>query len=207
MEIFTWPSLDFLRESHELIEDPEIQQLRQAVVEINIARREGAGIFPEERRGTGFNICEDGLIVTNRHIVEDADSIIATFPQNGKYGAVEKKISAVADLAVVKIEGEGLPVVPLEKLKAPVPGDIVTIIGNPLGYARVVVRGEVTAYHQRGGISVMEIKAPIHPGSSGSPVFNEEGRVVGVIYAVAGNSVEDDIRGLAVSLSELEELL
>lgn len=206
LHIFNLPSLDFLKESYELIKDPGIRELRKAVVEVRVARREGTDILDSEYRGTGFNIRDNGLIVTNRHVIENARSIIVTFPDDGSYAAVEWYLSDTADLAVIVLDGSELPAVETEAHEIPMPGDEVLVIGNPLGYTRVVVRGEVKSYRDGKGLSVLQISAPIHPGSSGSPVFNREGRVVGVVYAVASGSEDDDIIGLAVPIGELEAL-
>ncbi len=209
LQVFTWPPLDFLQESHQLAKDPDIQKLREAVVTISVTEQEDLNLLPSERRGTGFNIREDGLIVTNRHLVDDAGSVVVSFLSGESFRSEDWVVSSYADMALVSLEkAEGLPVVETEMAESPPLGGEVTVIGNPLGYARVVARGVVCDYYRSGEVTLMEIEAPIHPGSSGSPVFNDAGRVVGVIFAVAQNEQEEEIiRGLAVPLSYLEELL
>ncbi len=205
-QVFTWPSLDFLSESAELIREPQIQELRKAVVTIEVRRRDGSKIIAGQRGGTGFNISEDGLIVTNRHVVEGAETIIVSFPEDGYFGAESVIYSEEADIAVIDIDGSNLPVLKLSLSGTPSPGDAVTIIGNPLGYPRVAFSGEIVRYTARGEVSVMEIKAPIHPGSSGSPVFDNVHNVVGIIYAVARKDNEEETIGLAVPVKELIKL-
>ena len=206
-QVFTWPSLDFLGESADLVREPHIQELREAVVKIDVRRREGSQIVAGQRGGTGFNISEDGLIVTNRHVVKDAEVILVSFPEHGFFGAGSVSYLEEADIAVIDIDGENLPVVELSLSDEPVPGDAVTIIGNPLGYPRVAFSGEIVRYSYRGAVSIMEIKAPIHPGSSGSPVFDEDFKVVGIVYAVARTENEEETIGVAVPVSELMKLI
>jgi len=213
LQVLALPSLDFLQESQELADEPRIQELREAVVTLQIGASAEVEFLPSRRRGTGFNISEDGLIVTNRHLVENAASIGVSFFQGPSVRGENWLTSNEADLALIEIEGENLSHVETEKNKMPAPEERVMVIGNPLGYNWVISEGIVGDYRRSGGITVMEVKAPIHPGSSGSPVFNANDEVVGVIFAVAqdndeaGDSTENKTRGLAVPLSHLEDLL
>ena len=183
LKVFTMPSLDFIQESHQLTEEPRIQDMQDSVVTLRITGSQELDILPSLRRGTGFNICQSGLIVTNRHLVEHAGGVVVTFLNGKKFSGESWLASKQADLALVNIEGEDLPEVQMEMNNMPEPEEEVTVIGNPLGYNWIAAQGKVSGYRSSGGIEVMEIEAPIHPGSSGSPVFNRDDEVVGVVFA------------------------
>jgi serine protease Do len=209
LRTFNYPSLRFLRESWELSRDPQIRELRQAVVRIEAHQPGTIRTAAVERKGTGFNIGASGWIVTNRHLVEDADRITVSFAGSGRHRAVAWYWSDTADLALIRLQTEDLPVVHLDMDYHLSPGEGVIIIGNPLSFTGIALRGQVEAAGQvgRSGEPVVVVSAPIHPGHSGSPLFNEAGRVVGVVYAAVSTSDGDDPKGLAVSISALEELL
>lgn len=209
LEIFTLPALDFLVESQKLSRDPLVQELKQAVVRITAAPEGKADLISRQQRGTGFNISAEGLIVTNRHLVEDAGSLSVSFPGRGSCRVTGWSISSAADLALITLEGGKFPFVALERESLSAVGDQVIIIGNPLNYSGVAMRGEITGYWQLDEFPgpVLEIDASIHGGSSGSPVFNEEGKVVAVIFAAVEGQDEEDTRGLALPADLLEDLL
>lgn len=178
------------------------------MVQVEIVTGGNAAWAGGKRKGTGFNIEPYGLIITNRHLVEDATSVTVSFSGQGRYPARRWLCSSEADLAVIYLAGEDLPVVPLGR-SLPLPADTVTIIGNPLDFFRIVIRGQVSGYSRLSGAeeAVLEINAPIHPGHSGSPVFNAKGEVVAVIFAARQSGDPPVQKGLALPVSMLEELL
>ncbi len=208
--LLSLPSLDFLIDSRSLREDPLLQELQQSVVQVRVTGEDDDSfVLSRERRGTGFNIRDYGMIVTNRHVISNARAITVSFLGKGTYQARQWMVSPDADLAIILLEEEGLPTVSLEEMTLPGFGEEVFIIGNPLGFPRVMMQGNVEGYRHdaEGTKQVMEIKAPIHRGSSGSPVFNEKGQVVGVVYAAIEASNNEDIKGLAVPVSRLHQFL
>lgn len=209
LNIFTLPSLDFLVESQRLSRDPLVKDLRETVVGI-VATPEGKA-YPvsRQRRGTGFNISAGGVIVTNRHLLEDAGSITVTFPGRGSCRITGWSTSALADLGLIYLAGDNLPFVDLEKEQPPEVGDNVLIIGNPLNYSRIAMSGKITGYRQLDDcpVPVLEIGVPVYGGSSGSPVFNDKGKVVAVIFAVLEGGNEGDAKGLALPVELLDDLL
>lgn len=171
--------LNFLNQSKELSEDEIVLQCRPAVVSLEISSPKGM------RSGTGFNIDPSGLIVTNQHVVDDADYITIEF-SNGRtfYTKDYEKIEGV-DVALIHIEAEGLPSLALNEKDLVDTADTVTVIGNPLNFDRVSQRGSVGKVDRIGGTGyhTFEIEIPINPGNSGSPVINGHAEVVGVVYA------------------------
>ena len=209
LNIFTLPLPDFLVESQRLSRDPLVKDLRETIVGI-VATPEGKA-YPVSRqqRGTGFNISAGGVIVTNRHLLEDAGSLTVTFPGRGSCRITGWSISALADLGLIYLTGDNLPFVELEKEQPPEVGDNVLIIGNPLNYSRIAMSGKITGYRQLDDcpVPVLEIDVPVHGGSSGSPVFNANGKVVAVIFAALDDGSEGDIRGLALPVGLLDDFL
>ncbi len=206
LAIFTGPAFTFLQESWALADDPLVEELRNSVVQVHVDRRSGA---PRGQvRGTGFNIQADGLVVTNRHLVEDANSIRVSFTNIGTFTAQQWTVYRNADLAIIEFQAEGLPTVSISDVPV-YPDQEVLVIGNPLQFARIANKGEVVGHRENwiSDIPFLVVSAMIYPGSSGSPVFNEQGEVVGVIFATLRNSDSAEVRGLAVSAAELKRFL
>ncbi len=207
LHVFTGPALSFLQESWVLSDDPLVQESRQAVVQVYVNSSSAAprGM----RRGSGFNIAPEGLIITNRHLVEDASVIRVSFPGRGTFIGENWHSSEHVDLAVINIAGEDLPTVPLAAKRAQ-PGEELLIIGNPLQFARIANKGTLIGYSKRPAdrkVPFLIVEAAIYPGSSGSPIFNDLGEVVGVIFATLRNSDPSEVRGLAVDVREIEIIL
>ncbi|OGF30663.1 hypothetical protein A2533_00880 [Candidatus Falkowbacteria bacterium RIFOXYD2_FULL_35_9] len=139
--------------------------------------------------GTGFIITPDGLIVTNRHVVEDSTAEYTVILNDDRqFDATVLDLDTVNDLAILKIEGENLPVAELgnsDELKI---GQTVIAIGYTLGeYRNTVSKGIVSGINRQVFSSLgsaIQIDAPINPGNSGGPLINLSGQVVGINTAV-----------------------
>ena len=138
--------------------------------------------------GTGFFVSSTGHLVTNAHVVEDAQTI-AVRVGLATYDAVIVKIDSANDLALLKVETKKKtkPLALVSTLEIS-KGDRVFTLGfpNPLvqGVEPKFTDGSISAFSGVKGIpNVMQITTPIQPGNSGGPLFNEEGRVVGVIVS------------------------
>lgn len=187
------PSLAFVRRSWELSRIPEIQQLREAVVEIRA----------DNSRGTGFNIDGRGVIVTNYHVVADNSSVLVNFRGGKTYRGSVQAIFPEYDLAFIGLEGEGLPRIEVDWDAALAAGDEVMIIGNPLQFTGIITEGEVIGTTVLAGwdMPVLLIEAPIHKGNSGSPVLTRDGKAVAVVFALLAEKSGQKARiGLAVPL-------
>jgi hypothetical protein len=138
-----------------------------------------------EGLGTGFIVRPDGWVVTNFHVVRSGGSLIVTLAGGREFPVVEiVAASRSRDLVVLRIDASKLPVVPLGDSNAIRPGDTVLAIGHPLGLEDTVSDGLVSAVrHVHEDFEVLQISAPIAPGSSGGPIFNNHGEVIGVVTA------------------------
>jgi len=145
----------------------------------------------EISQGTGF-VVTGGLIVTNHHVVEGASRILAVGPHTEFYIASILVEDPRQDIAILKAVSHRLPALSLAS-SPPAIGSRVVVLGNPLGLAGTLSEGVVSAYRADGIDTAprehddtprIQISAPISPGSSGSPVMDSEGNVIGV--AVSG---------------------
>lgn len=147
-----------------------------AVVSIKTKDKDGK----EMGMGSGFIISEDGLIVTNFHVMESAHQVeIKIGDKLFKEASLVKGISNL-DIAILKIDAENLPVLPIGDSDNLVDGQFVIVLGNPVGLERSVSNGIVSAIRSKDDIKVIQMTAPVSPGSSGGPVLNEYGEVVGI---------------------------
>ncbi len=195
---FLWPPhLDFLQQDQALSEEELVLSCKPAVVNIQ-ARKTGDATSSQ---GTGINLEAGGVIITNRHVVEGAESVKVSFSDEKSYYSRDIEMIDGYDLAVIKLQGEDLPFVPIEGERMVEQGQIVTIIGNPHGYQRISSRGEVKEYLATDtGMPAFTIDAIIAPGSSGSPVLDEKGRLVGIIFALGTVRIDGEEQGRALAI-------
>jgi S1-C subfamily serine protease len=134
--------------------------------------------------GSGFVVDAGGTIVTNYHVIEGAHDLQVKMKDGEIYDRVEVlDYDTRRDLAVIKVRAfKPLPVVTLASADVEVGEDAVAI-GNPKGLEHTVSAGIVSAFRQAEGYRLIQISVPISPGSSGGPLFNLEGRVIGITSA------------------------
>ncbi|HEY5718185.1 MAG TPA: DegQ family serine endoprotease [Motiliproteus sp.] len=143
--------------------------------------------------GSGFVISADGYLLTNHHVVKDADAIMVRLSDRRELQAELIGADPRSDLALLKIEADHLPVVKLgnsDKLKV---GEWVLAIGSPFGFDHTVTAGIVSAKGRslanENYVPFIQTDVAINPGNSGGPLFNLEGEVVGInsqIYTRSG---------------------
>jgi serine protease Do len=176
------------------IEDEEMLEFFRRFIPRQPGPGQGPGPRPESRSlGSGFIISPDGYILTNAHVVEGADEINVKLTDKRDFKAKVIGADKRTDVALIKIEGSGLPVVKFgdpNKLKV---GEWVVAIGSPFGFENTVTAGIVSAkgrsLPQENFVPFIQTDVAINPGNSGGPLFNLRGEVVGVnsqIYSRTG---------------------
>lgn len=197
------------------------QRASPAVVSVNVTRRQRQRVrssffdffaMPREYErlvqgvGSGFIVSPDGLVITNQHVTESAEQIIVTTPAGVDYPATLLGEDPLTDIAVVQIDADSLPVIPIGTSHDLTIGEWVVAIGNPFAYLLgnsepTVTAGVVSAVgrnllpsgNQTGVyVDMIQTDAAINPGNSGGPLVNAFGAVVGVnssIFSSSGGSV------------------
>lgn len=165
--------------------------------------------FKQKSLGSGFILDKDGYIVTNHHVIKDADEIQVKLKNGNEYDAEIKGADPSTDLALIKIKAdEELPTLKLgnsENLKI---GQWIVAIGNPFGLEHTVTAGIVSAKGRVIGAGpyddFIQTDASINPGNSGGPLINMEGEVVGISTAIVagGNGI-----GFAIPISMAKDII
>ncbi len=171
-------------------EDPRLEQFRR------FFPHQIPGIPRDQESkslGSGFIISSDGHVLTNAHVVDGADEVLVKLTDKREFKAKVLGTDRRTDIALIKIEANGLPVARLGdpgKLKV---GEWVVAIGSPFGFESSVTAGIVSAkgraLPQESFVPYIQTDAAINPGNSGGPLFNMRGEVVGVnsqIYSRSG---------------------
>lgn len=134
--------------------------------------------------GSGFIISADGYVLTNNHVVADAEEIIVRLPDRSELQATLVGADPRTDVALLKVEGSGLPVVKLGKSAELKAGEWVLAIGSPFGFDHTVTAGIVSATGRNlpseSYVPFIQTDVAINPGNSGGPLFNLQGEVVGI---------------------------
>lgn len=138
--------------------------------------------------GSGFIISGDGLIVTNNHVIDGATTVTVKFVDGTEHDATVIGADPLTDIALLDIEGTGLPTVAFGSSDVMRVGDEVIAMGNPFGLGGTVTTGIVSAKDrdiQSGPFdSFIQTDAAINRGNSGGPLFNDKGEVIGVNTAI-----------------------
>jgi serine protease Do len=137
--------------------------------------------------GTGFVVRDDGWIATNLHVVVGGPQLKVTLRDGRQLDVVEVlNASTDYDLVLVRVEAKGLPTLKLGDSDAMRPGDPVVAIGNPMGLEDTVSNGLLSSRRkdEETGVEILQVSAPISPGSSGGPLFNDRGEVIGIAQSV-----------------------
>ena len=176
---------------------------------------------PEDFRGMGSGtiVSNDGYILSNYHVVADADSIQVTLSDRRTYQAKVIGFDSLIDIALLKVEAQGLPTVQLADSDLLQIGDWVLAIGHPLGMGSTLTHGIVSALGRQAGIfnhneesryaieSFIQTNAVINPGNSGGPLLDLQGRVVGINTAISTRTGYYIGYGLAVPINLAHEVV
>jgi serine protease Do len=186
----------------ELPDTPEFEPFRQFFDQFNKNQggkpgAEGAPDHEANSLGSGFVIDASGFIITNNHVIDDAEEITVNFSDNSKYTAKIIGRDSKTDLALLKIEAKKpLPFVVMGDSDAMRVGDWVIAIGNPYGLGGSVTQGIISARQRSINAGpfddFLQTDAPINRGNSGGPLFNMKGEVIGIntaIFSPSGGSI------------------
>ncbi len=149
-----------------------------------VPRNPGGRQREAQSLGSGFIISPDGYVLTNNHVVADADEIIVRLSDRSELEAKLIGADPRSDVALLKVEGSGLPTVPLGKADDLKVGEWVLAIGSPFGFDHSVTAGIVSAKGRNlpsdSYVPFIQTDVAINPGNSGGPLFNLKGEVVGI---------------------------
>src|SRR5579871_2278574 len=181
---------------HELV-----ARLLPSVVNISTVTHGKNGGPDKNFVGSGFFVDERGLILTNRHVIANADEIYGTLNDGTRLTATPLYVSPDLDLAVLKVSAnKPLPVIKWGDSSAMKQGDPVIAIGNPLGLGSTVTSGIISALDRdiRSSRydSFLQTDAAINHGNSGGPLFNLQGEVIGVNTAIYSPTEDSGSIGL-----------
>jgi hypothetical protein len=187
-----------------------VRQAKPAVVQIVALDQQNKPL----KTGTGFFISGDGELLTNYHVISGATSILAKTPSGAIYflkGIVS--VSPPTDVALLQFYATDVPHLTLGSTTDAVEGQRVLVIGNPEGLEGTVSDGIISAFRENR--SMIQITAPISHGSSGSPVLDESGQVLGIAtlvfwegqnlnFAISAETIRNAITKSAVASSPAE---
>ncbi len=172
---------------------------------------------PVESTGSGFIVSSDGYILTNNHVVADADRVNITLLDKRIFKAKVIGRDPSTDVAVVKIEGSNFPTIPFGNDETSRVGEWVLAVGNPLGLEFTVTAGIISAKGRSGSLRTLyqengqpnlraivdyiQTDAAINPGNSGGPLINSRGEVIGINSAIASPTGTYAGYGFAIPIS------
>jgi len=130
--------------------------------------------------GSGFIISDDGFIVTSFHVLESAYRATVEIKEGEYREANFIKGVPGLDIAVLKIDAKNLPFLSIGDSESLVNGQSVVVLGNPAGFERSISEGIISAIRSKDNMKIIQMTAPVSLGSSGGPVINEYGEVVGI---------------------------
>jgi serine protease Do len=173
---------------------------------------------PQPRGGTGsgFIVSKDGYILTNNHVVANADRVTVTMLDNRKFPAKVVGRDPTTDVAVIKVDAADLPVAQLGDDHKTRIGQWVVAIGNPLGLDFTVTAGIVSAKGRSLGTLLntpyaiqdyIQTDAAINPGNSGGPLVNIRGEVIGINSAIASNTGYNAGYGFAIPITLAKQVM
>jgi S1-C subfamily serine protease len=176
-----------------------VGQVAEAVVHIQVQKRTSDPRSREVRlmpaSGSGFIISTDGFLVTNNHVIEQAEDIKVSLADGRTVNAELKGADPSTDIAVLKIDETGLKALTFSDSESLQPGQIAIAIGNPLGLQHTVTAGVVSALGRtlranNGRLidDIIQTDASLNPGNSGGPLVNSLGQVIGVNTATIASA-------------------
>jgi Do/DeqQ family serine protease len=179
------------------LKDPRMQQLYGDLAPQAKVQRHGTSL------GSGVILSADGLMLTNRHVVQNAQRIQVELTDGRRLAVRVVGLDPETDLAVLKADAQGLPTIPIGRPQDLQVGDVVLAIGNPFGVGQTVTLGIVSATGRTNlGITGIEnfiqTDAAINPGNSGGALIDSRGALVGINTAIYSESGVSEGVGFAI---------
>lgn len=151
------------------------------------------GEAPVRGQGSGFIVTSDGTVLTNAHVVDGADEVTVKLTDKREFKAKVRGFDKASDVAVLKIDAKGLPIVRIGSSSATRVGEWVLAIGSPFGFENSATAGIVSAKSRTlpdgSYVPFLQTDVAVNPGNSGGPLFNMAGEVIGInsqIYSRSG---------------------
>ncbi|MGD0796148.1 MAG: trypsin-like peptidase domain-containing protein [Acidobacteriaceae bacterium] len=173
------------------------------------------GPVPQSGQGSGFILNKEGLILTNNHVIDNAQKVEVTLSNGHKYKAAVVTVDKGHDLALVKIDAPDLiPATLAETSTGLTVGQRVYAIGNPFGLSGTMTRGIISAIRSVRGPQgnpiedAIQTDASVNPGNSGGPLLNSRGEVIGITTMIASNGAEQSSGiGFAIPINTAKAVL
>ena len=162
--------------------------------------------------GSGVIVTKDGYILTNNHVVDNADEVKVGLQDGREFTAKVIGRDPKSDVAVIKIDAKDLPAVPLADSEKVEVGDVVLAIGNPFGIGQTVTTGIVSATGRSGAVGLdyedfIQTDAAINPGNSGRALVDTEGRLIGINTAILSRTGGNQGIGFAIPTSLAKDVM
>ena len=172
------------------------------------------GPVPQQGQGSGFILNKEGLILTNNHVIDNAQRVEVTLSDKHKYKAQVVTTDKNHDLALLKIDAPNLVPATLSESNGLTVGQRVYAIGNPFGLSGTMTRGMISAIRSVGSPTgnkiddAIQTDAAVNPGNSGGPLLNSHGEVIGITTMIASNGSDQSAGiGFAIPVNTAKAVL
>ena len=172
------------------------------------------GSVPQQGQGSGFILDKQGLILTNNHVIDNAQRVEVTLSDKHKYKATVLTVDKNHDLALLKIDAPNLVPATLSDSRNLAVGQRVYAIGNPFGLSGTMTRGIISAIRSIRGPQgnpiedAIQTDASVNPGNSGGPLLNSRGEVIGITTMIASNGADQSSGiGFAIPINTAKAVL
>jgi len=200
------------------------KKITPSIVNIDIRTAPQQGFFfsiePQEGTGSGVIYTSDGYILTNNHVVADAEDITVTLPSGEELKGKKVGADPDSDIAIIKVEKTGLPTLELGNSDDLVVGQLVVAVGSPFGFEQSVTAGIVSALHRdvsaesqtpgsQGSVlltDLIQTDAAINPGNSGGALCDSKARLIGINTLIATTAGGSEGVGFAIPINTAKKV-
>lgn len=199
-------------EMNPLFQDPMLRFLFENNPNAEIFMNPKQSMRKQNGLGSGVIVNDKGYILTNYHVIQDADSIVVTLSDGKTVDAKMIGVDSDTDLAVLQIKMDKYPTLPVGTSKKLRVGDVVLAIGNPFGFDRTVTQGILSATERSGaeiGIlaNLLQTDAAINPGNSGGALIDAYGNLIGINTAIVSKTGGYQGIGFAIPIEQAMDIM